>query len=46
MLIGNTNHQKLEIMMNEWRTKLLIEGIGEKLKEKVKERKNGTSTEK
>lgn len=46
MLIGNTNHQKLEIIVKEKECHDLLENIGRKLKERVKEKKNGTDAQK
>jgi hypothetical protein len=43
MLIGNTNYQKLEIIRAENDCHDLLKNIGKKLKEKVKEKKNGNS---
>lgn len=41
MLIGNTNSQKLDIILNEAKMVGLIDKIGLSLREKVKEKKNG-----
>lgn len=46
MLIGSTNSQKLDIVLNEAKLMGLIDKIGSSLKEKIKEKKeNGAFTQ-